>query len=191
MELIFIRHGQGEHTLDIPVSLQLNDPSLTQKGVEQARLLRSDLPLSKEDIIIISPIRRTLETALIWSENVPCRKIITPLVSPRMFPILPNATTLPCDKILDINLIKSEYPNVEIDMTSPVELWSEGINTMPESGFIEITKKFISRCREFNKEKIYIVSHDGTINSYRQLISGQTLTRNDFLHDAGWFKISC
>jgi broad specificity phosphatase PhoE len=72
MELVFIRHGQGEHTLDIPSSLQIEDPLLTNKGVEQAKLLRNQIPLTNKDIIIISPIRRMLETAFIWSENIDC-----------------------------------------------------------------------------------------------------------------------
>ncbi|MBS4218818.1 histidine phosphatase family protein [Bacillus sp. FJAT-49711] len=191
MELVFIRHGQGEHTLEIPRSLQLEDPSLTAKGVEQARLLRSELPLEKEDIIIISPTRRTLETALIWSENIRCQKIVSVLVSPRMFPILPDARTLPCDKIMDIEHIKSEFPSVHIDMAVPPELWSKGINIMAESEFVKISKEFIADYKGFKKEKLHIVSHDGTITSYRQMISGQTLTRKDFPQDAGWYRINC
>ena len=41
MEIIFIRHGQGEHTVDLPGSLQIQDLSLTQKGVNQAETLQS------------------------------------------------------------------------------------------------------------------------------------------------------
>ncbi|WP_339195881.1 hypothetical protein MKY27_14020 [Solibacillus sp. FSL R5-0449] len=40
MELVFIRHGEGEHTLDIPNSLHIENPSLTAKGIEQAKLLK-------------------------------------------------------------------------------------------------------------------------------------------------------
>ncbi|MBW8348457.1 hypothetical protein K0H71_03220 [Bacillus sp. IITD106] len=90
-----------------------------------------------------------------------------------------------------MEMMKSEFPGVEIDETLPLNLWSEGINTVPEGEFILIAKEFIQKCKAFNKEKLFIISHDGTINSYRQMISGQTLTRNDFLHDAGWFQISC
>ncbi|PFG05344.1 hypothetical protein [Bacillus sp. es.034] len=35
---------------------------------------------------------------------------------------------------------------------------------------------------------IYVVSHDGTINSYREFIRGEKLTREDFLTGAGWVK---
>lgn len=191
MELVLIRHGQGEHTLDIPSSLQIEDPSLTTKGVEQAKLLRNQIPLNNKDIIVISPIRRTLETAFIWSENIDCRKIVSPLVSPRMFPIRPGCSTLPCDKIIDLEVIKNVYPTFEIDSKVPQKIWDEGINILPEKQFTKLAEEFIVNCKQLQKEKVYIVSHDGTITSYRQMISGQRLTRKDFLQETGWFQIRC
>ena len=191
MELVFIRHGQGEHTLDIPRSLQSADPSLTPKGVKQAESLRNQIPLTNNDIVFISPIRRTLQTAFIWSENIDCRKIVSPFVSPRMFPILEGKNTLPCDEIMDIEIIKKEFPEFEIDMNSTFDLWASGINVIPECMFIKIAEEFIEVCKQLKTEKIYIVSHDGTITSYRQLISGQILSRNDFPEETGYFQISC
>ena len=167
MELVFIRHGQGEHILDIPSSLQIKDPVLTTKGVEQSKLLRIQFPLTNKDIIIISPIRRTLETAFIWSENIDCRKIVSPFVSPRMFPIRSDWESLPCDKIIDLEIIKDGYPTFEIDSKVPLNIWSDGINTLPENQFVKLAKEFIVNCKQLQKEKVYIVSHDGTITSYR------------------------
>ncbi|MDN4609238.1 phosphoglycerate mutase family protein [Sporosarcina highlanderae] len=122
MNLIMIRHGQGEHTLDLPRSLQHRDPSLTPLGIEQARKLKAQFQLIEGDVIFISPIRRTLETSTIFSEGVNCRKIVSPLVSPRMFPILPYKKTLHCDKILALESIKNEYPTFELDLESSAEL---------------------------------------------------------------------
>ena len=186
-----IRHGQGEHTLDLPKSLQHSDPSLTSLGIEQARKLKAQFHLTEEDVIFISPIRRTLETAVIFTENVNCRKIVSPLVSPRMFPILPYKKTLPCDEILALERIKNEYQNFELDMKSPAELWSTGINTLAEQLFEDLARSFIRKCRQLNKDRVYIVSHDGTITSYRQLITGQVLSREDFPRETGWFQLSC
>ncbi|TCP28742.1 broad specificity phosphatase PhoE [Scopulibacillus darangshiensis] len=191
MELVFIRHGQGEHTLDLPHSLQIENPSLTAEGAEQARLLRYQKPLTNKDIIMISPIRRTLQTASIWSENINCRKIVNPLVSPRVFPIHKESDTLPCDKIMDLEVIKNDFPTYEIEMNLPLNLWTEGINVLSESEFLILAKEFISYCKQFQKEKIYLVSHDGTITSYRQMLSGKKLTREDFPKETGCFEISC
>lgn len=191
MEIIFIRHGKGEHTLDLPASLQLTDPGLTIYGVSQAKSLRSQFTLTERDIVIISPIRRTLQTAYIWSEDINCRKIVSPIVSPRMFPQNPEWKTLPCDKILNKKVIKEEYPIFTIDEGLPKELWSSGINTMPEHEFNVLAESFLEWCKSQSIERIYVVSHDGTITSYRQFISGKKLTRKDFPKETGWFKIEC
>ena len=186
-----IRHGQGEHTLDLPRSLHHSDPSLTSLGIEQARNLKAQFHLLEEDVFFISPIRRTLETAAIFSENINCRKIVSPLVSPRMFPILPHKKTLPCDKILALERIRNEYPIFELDLESHEELWSNGINTMAEQTFEDLARSFIWKCRQLNKDRVFIISHDGTITSYRQLITGQVLSREDFPSETGWFQLSC
>ena len=191
MELVFIRHGQGKHTLDLPRSLQLKDPSLTPKGVQQAELLRKQFPLSNNDIVFMSPIRRTLQTALVWSKNIDCRKIVSPFVSPRMFPILPGKKTLPCDEIMNLDIIKKDFPDFEIDTNASLGLWTSGINVISESKFVKIAEEFIEVCKLSKNEKIYIVSHDGTITSYRQLLSGQSLSRNDFPVETGYFVITC
>ncbi|MEK3890640.1 histidine phosphatase family protein [Bacillus sp. FSL K6-3431] len=191
MELIFIRHGQGEHTLDLPESLKISDPSLTKLGIDQAISLREKIALTENDIILISPIRRTLETALLWSGNIKCRKVVHPLVSPRMFPIHPEWSTLPCDKILDIELIESDFPTFEIENSFSKSIWLEGINVLPENLFLLLVEEFVTYCKQFQKEKIYIVSHDGTITSYRQSISGKKLTRKDFPEEIAWFTLTC
>jgi len=190
VELIFIRHGQGEHTLDIPNSLHIKNPTLTVKGIKQAKLLRKKYLITDEDIIFISPLRRTLETALIWTENIDCRKIVSPLVSPRIFPNRPNGKTLPCDIIINVETIHQDYPNLEMVMNVPPDLWSDGINTMPDGKFNKIAHEFIANLRLLKKKKIYIVSHDGTITAYRQLISDRSLSRRDFPDETGWFQMN-
>jgi broad specificity phosphatase PhoE len=189
MELVFIRHGQGYHTLNLPESLQLRDSPLTDQGIKQAISLREIFPLSNKDIIVISPIRRTLQTAFIWSKGMECKKIVNPLVSPRMFPQKTKWSTLPCDKMMDSKLIEKEFPDFTLEGNWSTELWSEGINTISEEGFSILGEKFIEWCKQQNTETIYIVSHDGTITSYRQLLSGQRLSRKDFPEETGWIKI--
>ncbi len=160
MELIFIRHGQGEHTLNLPDSLQIQDPNLTKEGVYQAQSLQSQITLNERDIVIISPVRRTLETANILTKDISCRKIVSPLVSPRMFPQNPEWKTLPCDMILNKELIKDQFPSFTIEEGLSEELWTSGINTMPEQEFILLAKTFLRWCKSQSVEHIYIVSHD-------------------------------
>jgi broad specificity phosphatase PhoE len=191
VELIFIRHGQGEHTLNLPDSLQVQDPALTKEGVYQAESLQSQITLNERDIVVISPVRRTLETANILTKDISCRKIVSPLVSPRMFPQNPEWKTLPCDRMLNKKLIKEQFPSFTFEEGLSEELWTSGINTMPEQEFRLLAETFLIWCKSQSVEHLYLVSHDGTINSYRQLIRGEKLTRKDFLKDAGWIKQSC
>lgn len=189
MELIFIRHGQSEHTLSIPESLHLRHPSLTRKGRSQAELLRSRLPLSSADVLLVSPTLRTLQTALIWSGNVKCVRMVHPFVAPRIFPARLFSTTLACDELLDLVRIQNEFPSfvTALDISSPS--WTTGINILAEVEFNLLAEEFISFCRSFNRERIYIVTHDGTITSYRQKNTGRQLTRDDFLQETEWYRL--
>jgi len=190
MELIFIRHGQGEHTLNIPQSLHIDDPPLTSSGITQAKGLAEEFPLTEDDILIVSPLRRTLQTAELWSKGVECKKVATPLVSPRLFPQISKAKTLPCDQLLEKRKIQREFPNFYFDEGEPNnKLWANGINVLPEKEFREIAKNFINWCRQQDKERIFVVSHDGTITSYREFITGRKLSRADFPNETGWFSI--
>lgn len=188
MEFIFIRHGQGEHTLDVPASLKRQHPSLTKTGVHQAASLKNELALTERDIIVVSPSKRTLQTAYIWSQNVNCRKVVNPLLSPRMFPQKPGSSTLPCDQILSREMINECFPAFFIAEGFAEKLWTHGINTIPEREFNRLANEFLDWCRIQSSNCIYIVSHDGTINSYREIIRKERLTRSDFLGDAGWIK---
>ncbi|QTM98253.1 histidine phosphatase family protein [Sediminibacillus dalangtanensis] len=189
MELVFTRHGQGEHTLNPPESLHMTDPGLTEAGILQAKSLRKQFPLSETELIISSPLRRTLQTTQIWSEGTDCTKMVSPLVSPRMFPQNPEWETLPCDTLLPREKVTEEFNDFFIEEQSG-EWWSKGINKISEQAFARIAKKFLNRCKQTGKKRIYIVSHDGTITSYRQYITGEKLSRSDFPKETVDLKIS-
>lgn len=182
---------RGRYTLNLPSSLHKRNPPLTKKGMDQAKKLKDRFPLSTQDIVFISPLVRTMQTAMLWADGVDCRKIVTPYVSPRMFPLLSNKKTLPCDVIMEKENILHAFPSFELDDNPPVALWKEGFNTATERDFTRYAEEFLANCSRLEKEKIYIVSHDGTITSYRQLITGRQLSRDDFPKETGWFRINC
>ncbi|UOQ42602.1 histidine phosphatase family protein [Halobacillus salinarum] len=90
MELNLVRHGEGEHTSNVPASLHKKDPHLTSAGKKEAEKLRHLYSLEEGDLLLASPLTRTLETASIWTKGSDCRRVTTPLVGPRMFPQLKN-----------------------------------------------------------------------------------------------------
>lgn len=189
MELIFIRHGQGEHTRNLPESLGLINPSLTSKGIGQAKKLKFSLPLGSDDVLIVSPTLRTLQTASLWSDNIECIKFVHPLVAPRIFPPKPDAVTLPCDKVLSLEKLQDEFSSFFPAPNLVSSLWSKGINILSECEFTLLAEEFVSFCQSLQPKRIFIVTHDGTITSYRQKISGQLLTRKDFLEETEWFRL--
>ncbi|MGM0842863.1 MAG: hypothetical protein ACQEWE_19175 [Bacillota bacterium] len=87
-------------------------------------------------------------------------------------------------------MMKEEFPGFTIDEVLPEELWTCVINTMPEQEFRLFAETFLTWCKSQRVEHIYVVSHDRTINSYREIIRGEKLTRKDFLTAAGWMKQS-
>lgn len=76
--------------------------------------IRQYLPITKEDVVVASPTTRTLQTASILSEGVPCKKVVHPSVAPRMFPQKPEGRTLPCDMLKSPEHIKNEFPDFKL-----------------------------------------------------------------------------
>ncbi|MED3446375.1 histidine phosphatase family protein [Bacillus thuringiensis] len=189
MKIVFVRHGEGKHTTDLPESLQVFDPPLTRVGKAQAKLLQRDVSLQEADILIVSPTLRTLQTATIWSAKVACQKIVHPYVSPRIFPYREGAKTLPCDYIVDQGMITKLFPHFSIEKSSNNQLWKEGINTISENSFQQIVDEFLLWCYELSFERICIVSHDGTITAYRQYLQKVVLNRSDFLKETGIYEM--
>ncbi|PFV85603.1 histidine phosphatase family protein [Bacillus sp. AFS059628] len=189
MKLVFVRHGEGEHTKDLPSTLQVLHPSLTDEGRNQAKLLQCNVPLQETDILVASPTIRTLQTATIWSAKVACQKIVHPSVSPRIFPYRLGAKTLPCDYIVDQGMIADLLPHFSIEKSTNKQLWTAGINTISEKSFQQVVDEFLLWCYELGAERICIVSHDGTITAYRQYLQKVVLTRTDFLKETGIYEM--
>jgi broad specificity phosphatase PhoE len=187
MEIIFIRHAQGEHTTNLPNSLDIRHPALTEKGKVQAIKLIEIFDLKPTDIIISSPTRRTIETTNIFTERKNLKKYISPFIGPRMFPQNPEWDTLACDEIYRRQDIEELYMDFEI-VDFDDDLWTEGINKIEEIEFKELVQRFLEWCKTLNC-RIYLVTHDGTINNYRQIIGDEHITRDDFLGETGWYKM--
>ncbi|KMK76781.1 histidine phosphatase family protein [Alkalihalobacillus pseudalcaliphilus] len=186
MDIIFIRHAEGKHTIDLPNSLYLEDPTLTVKGESQARSLQQTFSLTLDDLMVISPMRRTLQTASLFAHPIMCESIVHPFVGPRVFPLNKSGNTLPCDQLLAIEMIREDFPSFHIHQADDPHLWKNGINTISQTEFELIARDFLNWCKSLKKDRLFIVSHDGTITAYRELIKNVALTRDDFLHDAGW-----
>lgn len=186
MDLIFIRHGHGDHLLDYPNRLDTMHPCLTDYGKMQISNLRSQLSFNSDDLVLVSPTKRTIESALLLTGSTSFT--ICPLVGPRMFPQNPELPFLKCDYIYTREEISSLYKNITI-LDLHLECWGEGINRIKQSTFEDYAWKLLNWIQGRYK-KVFIISHDGTITNYRVLLGEKELSRNDFLGEAAVYKMN-
>jgi broad specificity phosphatase PhoE len=185
MELILIRHGHGEHLLDYPNRLNTLHPGLTEYGKMQVTQLSEQFVFTSEDLILVSPTKRTIETAQILTqiENL----IISPLVGPRMFPQNPEFPFLICDQIYSKDEVAAFYKDIKT-LDFSLDCWGEGINRIDQELFEKYARQLLDWCQEKQK-RIIMITHDGTITNYRTLIGEHGLTRKDFVGEAGVYRI--
>lgn len=185
MEILWIRHGQGEHLLDYPNRLDTLHPGLTEKGRAQIRQLGERLSFREDDLLLVSPTRRTIESALLLQ---PGAILVTPAVGPRMFPQDPQLRPLKCDTIYtreELFHIYGDLPVLELG----AENWTAGINQMEQIQFEAYAKGLLARIRKAER-RIVVLSHDGTITHYRMLLGERGLSRQDFLGEAGVYRMN-
>ncbi|WP_201003922.1 histidine phosphatase family protein [Paenibacillus glycanilyticus] len=185
MEFLFIRHGHGEHLNDYPNRLNTLHPSLTEYGEFQVAQLRDKLRINPDDLMLVSPTKRTIETASILHNSLDF--IISPFVGPRMFPQNQESLFLSCDQILSKTEITNLYGDVKI-LDFNLDCWKEGINRIDQEVFEGYAKQLLDWIPERYK-RVLIISHDGTITNYRILLGEKGLTRNDFLGEAGVYRM--
>jgi broad specificity phosphatase PhoE len=192
LELIFVRHGQGVHNTNIPDRLNYINPRLTDKGKLQVSTVSDTYTFNEEDLFVVSPTIRTIETANILASGLSNpKKYITPLVGPRMFPqhANPESHIVKCDWTYPIELIKRDHPDFIIMEGDNPKLWAEGINAIDEVTFKEMGLRMISWIKSQNTNRAFIIAHDGTITCYRILLGEGALTRADFLGEAGTHRV--
>lgn len=188
--MYFIRHAQGEHTVERPGSLETIHPSLTALGRQQAAALCNKMALQESDLLVASPTIRTLQTAEILTGASGARIYVSPLVGPRMFPPAGDGdATLLCDFILSAKAVKRRFPQTFVLYEHYKGLSNEGLNRAYPQRYGEAVGTMLEWIRMQRSERVFIVSHDGTITDYRQRLTGRPLTRDDFLGDAGYIRL--
>lgn len=107
-----VRHGQAVHNL-CEANHVLPDTDLTALGQEQAKGLISKCPeLANVDLIVSSPLRRTLQTTLLaFSSQLERGLQILAL------PKVQEVSDMNCDTGSDLNVIKVEFQQQPVDFS--------------------------------------------------------------------------
>src|SRR6185312_9254772 len=82
IEVLFIRHGESESNAfweKNQIEPWIFDPAITEKGYQQAIALKNRIDFVP-DLIISSPLKRSLLTAELVFDGIECRQIVSPLV---------------------------------------------------------------------------------------------------------------
>lgn len=112
-----VRHAQGFHNLSV-ANHSMHDPLLTQLGAEQCKRLQKDFPSMKDvDLVVASPLKRTIYTALIGFEPAIREKGLTVIALPE----LQETSDLPCDTGSAPEDLAKEFGGnpVDLDMVKP------------------------------------------------------------------------
>ncbi|EMR80816.1 putative phosphoglycerate mutase protein [Botrytis cinerea BcDW1] len=171
--IILIRHAQALHNVSNKAhNYELHDPALTGLGFgtqcdELASHLENEVPLAREiDLIVVSPMRRTLQTAqqvLGW-----LMKGGVPVI---LRPEWQESSNKPCDTGTPIEIMEKEWPQFD---------WSAVDPLFPaKSGLYEYSKDALTRrgvaARKWLQQRpekvIAVVSHAAflrTCVSFRQ-----------------------
>ncbi|KAF2199143.1 phosphoglycerate mutase-like protein [Delitschia confertaspora ATCC 74209] len=115
--LLLIRHAQALH--NVSNDWTIHDPPLSELGRQQCAELQQSLKASKiadeVDLIVVSSMRRTLETAVLGLDW---------LINDKKIKVLPNAgwqenADKPCDTGSAISVMEKEFPQLDFSQVDP------------------------------------------------------------------------
>ncbi|MCI3926328.1 phosphoglycerate mutase family protein [Paenibacillus sp. TRM 82003] len=191
MEIVFIRHAQGEHSLREPALLDTIHPPLTALGRTQAAALRDRLRPSPSDLVVASPTLRTLQTAAILTDRTGVDVFVSPWIGPRMYPTETDVHTSLCDYLMSAKSAKKKFPAFTVAHDHYWGLSNEGIDQIEQSVFESVADQFMAWVIERRPKpaRLLAVSHDGTIMHYRERLTGETFARELILGDGAYTAV--
>mmetsp|Transcript_8073 Transcript_8073/g.23727 ORF Transcript_8073/g.23727 Transcript_8073/m.23727 type:complete len:345 (+) Transcript_8073:87-1121(+) len=162
--IYLVRHGQAEH--NVSGNLALRDPPLTAFGKRQAKVLDMAPVLQgrKVELVVASPLRRTLETAVIGFANQEPKPLFI------AHPDVQETGAHPSDTGVEASNLEADFGEV-VDLSLCVPKWYEKPAPFdPETGVVradgcEALKKRLARLADWLLERpeqsIAVVSHHG------------------------------
>jgi broad specificity phosphatase PhoE len=157
-----IRHAQGIHNLS-PLNHQIRDPVLTPLGEAQCHTLSQTFPHHQTcDTILCSPIKRTLQTALLAFDRTLQSRHMTILALPE----LQETSSLPCDTGSSVSDLRATFPDAPVDWSDVPDEW-----TSKEGRWAPTTRAVQERARELRnwlrdrpEAEIVLVTHGGLLH---------------------------
>lgn len=159
MKILFVRHGETELNV-LPKKMQgISDYNLNKNGIIQAEKVRDVLENEKIDVMIVSPLKRALQTAQIINQKHNIELIVD-------------------DRIKELNygdlegtMYKKEYWDMDYDYSS---IHGENIKDLKIRVY-----KFIEEIKiKYSNKTVLVVSHGGVARMFRCYFEGIPNNKN-------------
>ncbi|KAI1192372.1 histidine phosphatase superfamily [Nemania serpens] len=165
-----VRHAQGLHNLS-HANHHLPDPGLTPLGEDQARSLACSFlgadKIGTIELVLASPLRRTIQTALALLASPPCMPAavdgsggsIQRVVA---WPEVQEASHLPCDTGSPLDEIRAQFAHAPVDFAMVESGWhvkQQGKWTPTVEMLLERGKRARRWLRRRPEKNILVVSH--------------------------------
>ncbi len=161
-KLYLIRHGEADHNIgakiygDVAYDMpEYWNPSLTDKGLEQARQLQTIIDLH-DKLIIVSPLQRALETAF---EGFPGSTFQIDDTVAEFNP------AWRCNRRIGVATLRDEWPEHIINCSETTPTAEETYEELRTRA-----KKFLDKIRTDN-EDVVVVSHHDFIRAVFDVVS--------------------
>ena len=161
-----VRHAEGYHNLNV-ANHTIPDPSLTTKGEKQCNLLAQTFPYhSNIDLIVASPVRRTLYTA-IHSFGPVIEKGIKVVALPEV----QETSSLPCDTGSDLVILRKEFADKPVDLSLVKKGWNskKGKWAPTAPAIAERAREARKWLRNRSEEEIVVVTHGGFVHFFTEV----------------------
>ncbi|OJJ64283.1 hypothetical protein ASPSYDRAFT_26293 [Aspergillus sydowii CBS 593.65] len=164
-----VRHAQGVHNLCTENHV-IPDPPLTDLGIEQCQKLRDSFPRHDQiDLVVASPLRRTMYTALQSFEPVfkanPNMKLI-------LLPDIQETSDVPCDTGSDPEVLRKEIEEkgLPVDASFVTDGWNVKTGRYaPTNAAVGGRARTARRWLKSRPEKeIAMVSHGGVLHYFTE-----------------------
>lgn len=156
-----VRHAQGLHNTDI-AHHQMRDPVLTAVGERQCNLLAHAFGQRADEVelVVASPLRRTLYTAL-WAFEEPIKSKKLRVVA---MPGIQETSDMPCDIGSGVDALTREFAKYPVDLRRVESGWND--KTAPKWAPRATPIKMRARetrqwLRERKEKHIVVVTHGG------------------------------
>ena len=179
-----VRHAQGVHNLSV-ANHSIVDPDLTPFGEEQCRQLAQSFPKHGSiDLLVCSPLRRTIYTTLLgFKQDIErCGEVIA-------LPEAQETASVPCDTGSDISVLRQEMAGKPVDLSRVKEGWNS-----KEGRWAPTAEALQKRARETRQwlrarpeKEIVLVTHGGFVHYFTEDWSGY----KESLGTWHWYIVKC